>query len=295
MKTTKTTPEPDPSNDLPVRIITPHSGIDAFVDAVLSLFRNFSQSRDLAWRLLVRDTSAMYRQSLLGYVWLVLPPLATVFVWVFLNKQNLVNINTGTVPYPLFVITGTVLWTAFNSSVMAMQGIMREARSTLSKVNFPHEALILAAFGKSLLNSVPPAVLLVPALLIYGVSFKLEMLLFPAGFLTAILLGSAMGLIFVPIGALYGDVGHAIQLALRFGFFVTPVVYALPKSGLTRTLLLWNPVTAPLVTSRAWLVGGEAPLVMEMILVGVASLLLLCSATLTFKVAMPHIIERLNS
>jgi len=295
MTMTKTTQGPNPSIDLPVRIITPHSGMEAFVDAISSIFRNFSRSRDLAWRLLVRDTRATYRQSLLGYVWLLLPPLATVFVWVFLSKQDLVHTNTGHVPYPLFVMTGTMLWTAFNSSVMAMQGLMGQARGSLSKVNFPHEALIMAAFGKSLLDSVPPVMLLVPALLLYGSAFNLEMLLFPVGFLVIILMGSALGLIFVPIGALYGDVGRTIQFALRFGFFLTPVVYALPKSGLTRTLMLCNPVTAPLVSSRAWLVGGEAPLVTEMILVCVASLLILGSATVAFKVAMPYVIERMNS
>jgi lipopolysaccharide transport system permease protein len=192
-------------------------------------------------------------------------------------------------------MTGTVLWTAFNSAVMAMQGIMAEARGTLSKVNFPHEALILAGFGKSLLNSVPPVVLLIPALLLYGAEFNLRMLLFPVGFLGVILLGCALGLVFVPIGALYGDVGRAIQLGLRFGFFVTPVIYALPESGLTRTLMIWNPVTAPLVSGRSWLIGGEAPLVPETILVCVASLLVLILATVAFKVAMPHLIERLNS
>lgn len=195
----------------------------------------------------------------------------------------------------MFVMTGTVLWTAFNSSVMAMQGVLSGAGGALSKVNFPHEALILSAFGKALLNSVPPVVLLIPALLLYGVGFNMEMLLFPVGFLIVILLGSALGLIFVPIGALYGDVGHAIQLALRFGFFVTPVIYALPKSGLTRTLLVLNPVTAPLVSSRFWLVGGEAPLVTETVLVCAASLLVLGVATVAFKVAMPYVIERLNS
>ena len=297
MQTTKKTTSPHSANsaDLPVRVITPHSGLDAFVDAISSIAKNFSQSRNLAWRLLLRDTQAMYRQSLLGYVWLVLPPLATVFVWVFMNKQNLVHVDTGKVPYPLFVMTGTVLWTAFNSSVMAMQGIMTTARSSLSKINFPHEALILTAFGKALLNSVPPAALLIPALLLYGAPFKLEMLLFSVGFLVVILLGCALGLVFAPIGALYGDVGRGIQLALRFGFFVTPVVYAMPKSGLTRTLLMCNPLTAPLVSSRFWLVGGEAPMVTETILVGVASLLILGVATVAFKVAMPHIIERLNA
>lgn len=280
---------------MPVRIITPHNGLEAFTHAIRSIVDDFPQSGALAWRMLVRDTQAMYRQSVLGYVWLFLPPLATVLVWVLLNGTSLVNIDAGEVPYPLFVITGTVLWTAFNSSVMAMQEIIGSARSMLSKVNFPHEALIIAALGKALMNSLIPAVLLIPGFLIYNVSLGMSALLFPVGFLTVILLGCAIGLLFVPIGALYGDVGRAIQLGLRFGFFATPVIYALPASGMPRTLLLWNPVTAPLVSSRSWLFGGESVLPTETAVVFMVSVFVLCIATIIFKVVMPHLIERLNS
>ena len=288
----KSSPEPV---ELPVRVITPHNGLEAFTYAIKSMVRDFPQSRALAWRMLLRDTKAMYRQSLLGYVWLFLPPLATVLVWVLLNSSSLVNIDSGDVPYPLFVITGTVLWTAFNSSVMAMQEIMGSARSMLSKVNFPHEALIISAFGKALLNSVIPALILIPAFVIYGVVPDSGVLFFPIGFLSIMILGCAIGLMFVPIGALYGDVGRAIQMALRFGFFVTPVIYAMPDSGQTRTLLLWNPVTAPLVSSRSWLIGGESVFAMEMTLIFGISLLVLLTATVFFKVVMPHLIERLNA
>jgi lipopolysaccharide transport system permease protein len=280
---------------MPVRVITPHNGLEAFTHAINSIVKDFPQSRALAWRMLLRDTRAMYRQSLLGYVWLFLPPLATVLVWVMLNSTSLVNIDAGEVPYPLFVITGTVLWTAFNSSVMAMQEIMGSARGMLSKINFPHEALIMTAFGKALMNSVIPALLLIPALVMYGITPGMSMLLFPLGFLVILLLGCAIGLVFVPIGALYGDVGRAIQLALRFGFFVTPVIYAIPDSGLTRTLLLWNPVTAPLVSSRSWLIGGESVFAWEVGLVGGVSLFVLFASTVMFKVVMPHLIERLNA
>jgi lipopolysaccharide transport system permease protein len=286
---------PEQSPELHERIITAHNGLEAFTYAIKSIVSDFPQSFNLAWRMLLRDTRALYRQSLLGYVWLFLPPLATLFIWIFLNSSNLVNIDTGNVPYPLFVITGTVLWTAFNSSVMATLEIMGTARGMLSKVYFPHEALIMTAFGKALMNSVIPAFLLVPALLIYGVTPAPEMLLFLPGFLVILLLGCALGLLFVPIGMLYSDVGRAIQLGLRFGFFVTPVIYAIPEPGLIRTLLLWNPVSAPLVSSRSWLIGGEHAFGTETLIIFLVSLLLLGLATIMFKVVMPYLIERMNS
>jgi ABC-type polysaccharide/polyol phosphate export permease len=51
-----------------VRVITPHNGLVAFTHAIRSLGADFTQSRALAWRMLLRDTRAMYRQSLLGSV-----------------------------------------------------------------------------------------------------------------------------------------------------------------------------------------------------------------------------------
>lgn len=237
----------------------------------------------------------MYRQSILGYVWILLPPLATAFIWIFLSSQQLVQMDTGGAPVPMFVLTGTILWTAFNMSVVGMQAIMAEARSVLSKVNFPHEALVISAFCKTLLNTIVPAITLIPAMMAFGVPFEQNVLFFPVGFLTLIFLGCAFGLVLVPLSALYTDISRAVQLGLRFGFFATPIIYALPKTGFLRTLMLCNPVAAPLVSGRHWLIGSGEALWLPTLGVLTISLFVLFIATLIFKVTMPHIIERLNA
>lgn len=276
------------------RIITPHNGLDAFKDAVTSLVRDWDVTRSLAWRMFVRDTSATYRESFLGYVWLLLPALASTLVWVFLNGQNVVSIDSGAVPYPLFVFTGTVLWTAFNSSLIETLQIVGAARGTLSKVNFPHEALVLTAFGKSVLSTLVTAIFIGPFLWLYPVTLHLTALLFPVGLLAMLLLGTAMGLIVVPVATLFNDLSRAIHLGLRFAFFLTPVIYPLSANGAGRWVFLLNPVTPILVTTRHWLVGGEAPSLIGFVLVAMASVFVLALGLITFKVAMPHLIERLS-
>ncbi|MEZ6124800.1 MAG: ABC transporter permease [Planctomycetaceae bacterium] len=277
-----------------MRIITPHSGLDAFRDAWRSLVADFSKSRELGWRLFIRDTQASHRQSILGYLWLLLPSLATAAVWIFLNDQQLVRIDTGNTPYPLIVLSGTVLWTAFNTSVIGMQSILAEARSVLSKISFPHEALILSAVAKSLLNSVVAALVLIPAIPFYGHPLAPEMLLFPFAFLTLVVLGCACGLALVPVSALYSDVGRGVQLGLRFGFFVTPVIFLLPSDGPSRTLFLCNPATAPLVTGRHWLLNSETGSPALTLVIFMVSLLVMLISTVIFKVTIPHVIERMN-
>ena len=286
---------PSPSSVLPVRVIVPHSGLDGFRYALCSLWTSFPQARELAWRFFLRDTRASHRQSLLGYLWIVFPPLINTLVWVLLNKSDVIRINSGSVPYPLFVLAGTVLWAAFNGAIMAAMGIVGEARGVLSKVNFPHESLVYTAFLKSLVDAAISAALLIPALLIYHIPLHVAALLFPVSLMASLLLGLAIGLILVPIASLYSDVGRATQLALRFGFFVTPVIFPLPAAGLARSLMCLNPLTPIIVSGRTWLAGsGEAmPIVFSAILVG--SILLIALGLLFFKVAMPHLIERLSS
>ncbi|HRI15465.1 MAG TPA: ABC transporter permease, partial [Verrucomicrobiota bacterium] len=91
-----------------ITVYTPESPLRAPVKLLRSMFRDLLASRELAWRIFVRNNSAQYRQTMLGYVWAFLPPIATSLTFVFLSSQKVVNIgNTGGVPYPAFVIIGT--------------------------------------------------------------------------------------------------------------------------------------------------------------------------------------------
>jgi lipopolysaccharide transport system permease protein len=284
-----------PAKELPVRVIVPHSGFDEFRYALASLWTGFPQARELAWRFFLRDTRAAHRQSLLGYLWIILPPLANTLVWVMLNKSEVISIDSGGIPYPVFVLAGTVLWAAFNSSIMATMAVVGDARGVLSKVNFPHESLVYTAFLKALVESLIPAILLIPALLIYQIPFHPAALLYPVALLASLLLGIAIGLILVPIATLYSDVSRAAQMALRFGFFVTPVIFPLPVAGLARSLMSLNPLTSLIVSGRSWLAGSGETMPTAFVAVILASLLLIAIGLLFFKVALPHLIERLSS
>jgi lipopolysaccharide transport system permease protein len=285
----------DGALDLPVRVIVPHAGLDGFRFAMGSLRTAFPQASELAWRLFLRDTRSAHRQSLLGYLWIVLPPLVNTLVWVLLNKSEVVRIDSGAVPYPVFVLTGTVLWAAFNGAIMATLGVVGDARGMLAKVNFPHEALVYTAFLKSLIEAVIPALLLAPALWLYQVPLHGASLLFPVALLASLALGLALGLALVPIASLYSDVGRAVQLGLRFGFFVTPVIFPLPAAGLARSLMSLNPLTALIVSGRTWLAGAGETMPLAFVAIFSGSLALAAIGLLFFKVALPHLIERLST
>lgn len=289
-KSTSTEPNP-----LPVRIVTPISGSESIREISISLFRDLPAARQLAWRLFLRDTRAMYRQSLLGFAWLFLPPIANTGVWIFLNSQQVITVDSGNVPYPLFVLTGTVLWNAFNGALTGSIGIVGEAGGMVSKLNFPHEALIFNAFLKVLLNTLVQSLLLIPAFVLFNFLPDIRVIAIPLGLLALILLGFSVGVFLIPIATLYSDVSRAVQLGLRFAFFLTPVVYPIPNTGLGQWLGATNPVSPLLVSARGIALGGEENMWLQSLATFGTTLVLLAIGIFVYKLAMPRLIERMSS
>lgn len=288
------TPQQTEDTVLPVQVISPHDGLDAFRHSLFSLKRDWNFTRNLAWRIFIRDTKAMFRMSFLGYFWLVAPAIANTLVWVFLSSSEMVKIDSGSVPYPLFVFVGTWLWTTFNSCLISGLGLIDESKSTLSKVNFPVESVLLAGFGKNLLTASVTGVGIIPFLILYPQTPSLCMLFFPIAFLLVMISGTAIGLFFVPIAALFSDLTRAIHLGLRFAFFLTPVIYPIPAPGLARTVILLNPVSTLIATPRTVLIGGDAPSIWLFVALSATGIVLLILSLLSVKVALPHMLERLS-
>ena len=93
--------------------------------------------RELAWRLAVRDISAQYRQSALGVLWALINPLTTTAVWLFLSTSRLGQVAETGIPYPVFVFTGTLLWSILIDAFNAPLGQVNANRALLAKINFP--------------------------------------------------------------------------------------------------------------------------------------------------------------
>src|SRR5690606_6157163 len=126
--------------------------------------------RELAWRLFVRNFSAMYRQSILGFVWALIPPLLTALVWVFLNGQRIINVEDPGVPYPAFVLTSVLLWSVFAQSLVTPITSVLQGKSILVKINFPRESLVLAGLLQVLFDLLVKLVLAAFVLIIFKVT-----------------------------------------------------------------------------------------------------------------------------
>ncbi len=282
-------------NEQRITTYTPESLIRNPFNLLREMFLDLAASRELAWRLTIRDLSAQYRQTFLGFLWAIILPLANTLVWVFLSYSGVVSVSDTALPYPIYVFTGTMLWAILTDAVNAPLQIVTASKGMLVKINFPREALIVSGIYQTLINALIKITLLIIVLLAMGIYPGWNVLLFPIGLFSLILVGTVIGLALTPVGLLYTDVGKAIPLLMQFMMYLTPVVFAMPKSGMAATLFQLNPLTPLILTSRDWLTNNTPEYLGYFAIVNVFAIILLFMFWIVFRLAMPILIERMGS
>lgn len=258
------------------------------------LARDLRAGRYLAWRLFVRDLSAQYRQTFLGYLWAFLPPLVASGTFIFLQSQGVVQVNTGGVPYPAFAFMGTLLWQVFMDSVASPPASLGAAKPMLVKINFPRESVLVAGMLMVGFNFLIRLALLVVVMAVWGVVPGPTLALFPVAVLGLMLGGFTVGLAMAPLSGLYGDFGRAIPILGQIWMLLTPVVYPVREGSLLASLAVWNPAAPLIVTARETLTGMPLSHPGAFVAVLAGSILLSFLGLLGFRLAMPHLIARMG-
>jgi lipopolysaccharide transport system permease protein len=252
-------------------------------------------SRELAWRLFARNIRARYRQSLLGYLWVILPPLATTLVWVYLNASHILQVKETDVPYPAYVLVGTLLWQGFVDALNSPLSQHLASQSMLSKINLPWEALVMAGLGEVLFNSAIRLVLLLGVFVWFRIAVPPTIFLAPLGLLALLALGATLGLWLVPPGMLYPDIRRGLVILTTFWFFLTPVVYPPPPTWPAALLVKLNPVSPLLITTRELLTTGTLSQAGNAFLVAGLTFVLLVIGWVLYRLSVPHLVERMTA
>lgn len=272
-------------------VYTPDSQLRRPFQFARSLVRDLRASRELALTLFARNMKSQYRQTLLGYLWAFLPPVVTTVTFVLLHAQNIIQGGETSIPYPAYVLLGTLLWQGFADALNNPIRLVNASASMLANVNFPREAILLAGFLEVLFFFGIRMVLLLAVFVRYGIPVPLSILLAPLGILALMVLGFVFGLFLIPLGVLYKDIEMGIGIFLSLWFFATPVVYQTPTSGLLATLVGMNPLTPLIATTRELMTTGNLTCFGQFLGVCLGTLVLLLLSWGLFRLAVPHIVK----
>jgi len=278
-----------------IRVYTPESSINKPGRMIIEIFQGFREGQFLGWRLYIRNLKSQYRQSLLGLFWAIFPPLVSGLVWIFLQNQKVFDVGPTPVPYPVFVLTGTILWQVFLDSVNVPMGVIISSKQMMTKINFPKEALVLTGLYQILGNLIIKLVLLGAVYFWFEVNPGISLIKSLFGISMLISFGIGVSLCLTPLAMLYGDVKRILTITLQFLFFLTPIIYPKPTEGIAKVIAEINPIAHIIITTRDWLTIGTSSQTHSFLVISVIGIILLFTGILLLKVAIPLIVERIGS
>jgi lipopolysaccharide transport system permease protein len=247
----------------------------------------------LSLRLFRRTIGAKYRKSFLGYFWMVFPALLITGGVSMASRAGIINPGQIDLPYPLYVLMGTLVWQVFAEGVEIPYQAFEGARSYLTRVNFPRTAIVLAQSYESLITTLVRVVVVLVMIALFHKLTVVGALLIVGGFFLTAFLGIGIGAILAPFMLLFSDLHNTVKLILSYGLFLTPALYS-PKAGeLFSTIVNSNPVSPLMHGVRDAAALGFLNSPISFYVVSVVALILVMAGLALLRMSSPILIERM--
>ena len=235
-------------------IIKPTKGFESFN------LRELWEWRELFFMLVRKNVSVIYRQTVIGILWVLFQPILTLLVFIFLVGRFGGHIESNGVPYWFLLFSGILLWQGFSKALTLGSASLSSNQSLITKIYLPRLLLPSSSVFSVFLDLIIVALLFILSLLFGDVKISLGGLCFLPIFLFLTLFVALTGsLWFSSVGIFHRDIFILLPFALQIGQFLTPVLYplsAIPPS--IKWLVALNPM-ASLIELFRWSIFSGYP------------------------------------
>ncbi len=219
------------------------------------------QYRDLIGLFTKRSFILTYKQTVLGPLWLFISPILTSIIYTFVFG-GIAGIETDGVPQILFYMSGNAIWTFFSSSLTKNAGTFTGNASVFGKVYFPRLTTPISNILSSIVQFGIQMILVVMILVYYSITGAvhpnyLACLLIPLVLIHLGIMGLGCGIIISSLTTKYRDLSVLVSFGVQLWMYATPIVYPISQieNEFAKTLLMFNPATAPIELFRYALLG----------------------------------------
>ena len=223
------------------------------------------QYKDLIVMFVKRDFKTMYKQTILGPLWIIINPLLTTLMFTVVFG-NIANISTDGMPQIVFYMLGTTVWTYFSSCLTKTSSTFTANAGIFGKVYFPRLVTPISTVISGLINFGVQFLMFLGFMAYFMIKGSpiepnLWILITPLLLVQLAALALGFGIIISSMTTKYRDLAVLVTFGVQLWMYATPVVYPASQiGGKLKTLMMLNPVS-PIVESfrYAFLGSGSIP------------------------------------
>lgn len=227
------------------------------------IIKNFTKYRYLLTELVRKNIKLKYRRSYLGILWTLIEPLLTMMVLsivfgTLLGRQG----ADPSVPFPVYVLTGRLLYSFFSSSTNAAMKSIRSNAGMIKKVYVPKYMYPFSGIISNFLIFLISLIVLVAVIIVFiftgeftaSPGWQLVLILVPL--LNLFILATGVGLILATLCVFFRDIEYLWSVTLMLIMYSSAIFYyASTMSGASIKLIKFNPLFGIIDNFRHCLFG----------------------------------------
>lgn len=244
------------------------------------MLKIITKYRELLSELTLREIKQRYKQSVLGYAWVILNPFFQMLVMAFVFSIIMRIPNLG-VPYPIYLYAGLLPWTLFSNSLISSSNSLVENAGLLSKIYFPREIFILSTLMAKVVDFALACTIFIIFMIYYQIPVTWNILWVIPIFLIQQLFTYGLSLFLATANLFYRDIQYLLSLVLLVWMYLTPVIYATEFFPAKYQIIFkLNPMAVIINAYREVILAGGMPNLQSL---GIALFLSLGLLAVTYK------------
>ena len=219
------------------------------------------QYKDLIWLFTKRSFVLTYKQTVLGPAWIFLNPILTSIIYTFVFG-GIAGMSTDGLPQILFYLCSNAVWSFFASCITTNASTFAGNASVFGKVYFPRLTTPISNVLSAIIRFGIQMILVLVVLVYYIIKGEVQphweaWSLIPVVLLNLGMMGLGIGILISSMTTKYRDLTVLVGFGVSLWMYATPIIYPLSQmgDGLFKTILLVNPVTAPVEMLRYAVLG----------------------------------------
>jgi lipopolysaccharide transport system permease protein len=277
--------------------ITTYQPDNSLKGGYFSLFKDiYRELRDNSWliqQLFRRDFFALYKQSFIGILWVLIMPLLSIGTFIIMNQAGVFSIGDISAPYPIYALLGMAYWQLFSTGLLASANSLVNAGGMITKINFSKKSLVIAATGQSIVAFIIQMALVSLLFVYYSFAPNSAIVFFPLLIIPVMLFTLGLGFMLSLLNGVARDFGNMLSVFLTFLLFLTPILYAKPKAGFLETITQYNPIYHLVSAPRELILTGTLTDPMAYLLSCGLSLVVFIIFLLIFHLTETRVAERI--
>ncbi len=219
------------------------------------------QYKDLIWLFTKRTFVLTYKQTVLGPAWIFLNPILTSIIYTFVFG-GIAGMSTDGLPQILFYLASNAIWSFFASCINTNAQTFTNNAGVFGKVYFPRLTTPISNVLSAVIRFGIQMILVLILLAYYMIKGEVQphweaWIFLPLVLVNLGMMGLGIGILISSMTTKYRDLTVLVGFGVSLWMYATPIIYPLSQmgDGLFKTILLVNPVTAPVEIFRYAVLG----------------------------------------